>query len=369
MSSVTPPGRLSFSNLTNPPSVVIFHLLMDTWLTSREKTILEKIVRDFLLTGTPVSSGQLAEYGGFGLSSATIRNAMGGLESSGYLTRPHLSAGRVPTLKGLRYFLDWIMKVNPLSDEEIFQIEHDVSATANQGSLMREACRLLSTLSHYAGLVRPPATEALVFHRIEIFKIRDRKAVAILISASGGVHRTIFDLDENSTQDELNRKTDYMNRNMRGLTFKQVRERIEEEIRSESIIYYRMLMKILFAEEGFLLRQDEDLYIDGGARVLASPDRAGIGALVEVFSALDEKQKIISILDGIKKSGRTEVIFGDETGFAGLGECCIIASQFGRTGSTIGTVGLLGPRRMDYPRLVPLVDYTARQITKALAHY
>ena len=339
---------------------------MDENLTEREKNILETFFREFIISGHPVSSRQISRSGRLNLSSATVRNVMSDLEEMGLVTRPHKSAGNVPTRKGMRYYLDRLVRVTPLTLYEIRRIENEVRAGFDHATIMKEACRLLSDLSRYAGLVVPPKIDMMIFHRLEIFKIQDGKAVAILISSSGDVYRTIFDLDENTTQDELDRRSEYLNRNMAGLNFREVRAKVEEEIKKESIIYYRMMMRLLFMDDSFLMKQDE-IYIGGEARVLIRASDSDFEAARGIMAALEEKKKLVSLLDGIKGGKGTTIIFGDETEYDEMKECSIIASQFGRNDQNLGMLGVMGPKRMDFPRLIPLVDYTAMYISRALS--
>jgi heat-inducible transcriptional repressor len=337
-------------------------------LTQRDKTILKIIVKDYINNGEPVGSRTVAKQSDLNLSPATIRNMMADLEEMGLLAQPHTSAGRVPTEKGLRLFVDTLLDrqgLSPAELEEITSTYRDCGADISQ--LMRGTCRILSIFSHYTGIVMPPSLQETVCKRIEFIRIKSNHILVIFVASSGLVQNRVVEMDEDLSQDELDKISRYLNDMLTDLPLREVRERIVEEMRQEKMVYDELLQRVLqLGGEALEAREDRDLYIEGQTNILDEPAFADVERMKELFKAFEEKSLLVKLLDRSMKAQGVQVLFGSECGIAGIEGCSLITSTYGHAGRFLGILGVIGPMRMDYARVIPVVDYTAKLLTDIL---
>jgi heat-inducible transcriptional repressor len=337
-------------------------------LTQRDKNILKIIVKDYINTGEPVGSRTVAKQSDLSLSPATIRNIMADLEEMGLLAQPHTSAGRVPTEKGLRLFVDTLLDRQGLSPpelEEIMSTYRDCGADMSQ--LMRGTCRILSAFSHYTGIVMPPSLQETICKRIEFIRIKNNHILVIFVASSGLVQNRVVEMDEDLSQNELDKITHYLNNLLTDLPLREVRERIVEEMRLEKMVYDELLQRVLqLGGDALETREDRDLYIEGQTNILDEPAFADVERMKELFKAFEEKSLLVKLLDRSMKAQGVQVLFGSECGVAGIKGCSLITSTYGHPGRFLGILGVIGPMRMDYARVIPVVDYTAKLLTDIL---
>jgi len=334
-------------------------------LTQRDQNILKIIIRDYINNGEPVGSRTVAKQSDLNLSPATIRNVMADLEEMGLLFQPHTSAGRVPTEKGLRLFVDTLLDRQELSIPEQEEINSTYEACrADISQLMRGTCRILSALSHYTGIVMAPPLQEIVFKRIEFIRIKNTQVLVIFVAASGLVQNRVVEMDEDLSQDELDKITRYLNDLLTGLPLREVRERILEEMRREKMAYDELLQKALQVGGQALTAQEErDLYIEGQTNILDEPAFADVERMKDLFRAFEEKSVLVKLLDRSMKAQGVQILFGSECGVAGIEGCSLITSTYGQPGRFLGILGVIGPLRMNYSRVIPVVDYTAKLLT------
>jgi heat-inducible transcriptional repressor len=337
-------------------------------ITQRDKNILKIIVKDYINTGEPVGSRTVAKQSDLNLSPATIRNVMADLEEMGLLYQPHTSAGRVPTEKGLRIFIDTLLDRQSLTLVEQEEIKHIYEACgADMSHLMRGACRILSSFSHYTGIVMAPPLQETVFKRIEFIRMKSNQVLVIFVASSGLVQNRIVEMEEDLSQAELDKITRYLNEVLTDISLREVRERIVEEMRQEKLTYDELLQKALqLGEEALEGGEERDLYIEGQTNILDEPAFADVERMKELFKAFEEKSLLVKILDRSIKVEGTHVLFGSECGVAGIEGCSLITSPYGHPGRFMGILGVIGPMRMDYARVIPVVDYTAKLLTDIL---
>jgi heat-inducible transcriptional repressor len=337
-------------------------------LTQRDKTILKIIIEDYVNNGEPVGSRTVAKQSDLNLSPATIRNVMADLEEMGLLAQPHTSAGRVPTEKGLRIFIDTLLDRQGLSPPELEKIMSTYrDCGADMSQLMRGTCRILSAFSHYTGIVMPPSLQETICKRIEFIRIKSNQTLVIFVASSGLVQNRVVEMDEDLSQDELNKITHYLNDMLTDLPLREVRERIVEEMRQEKMVYDELLQRVLqLGGEALEAREDRDLYIEGQTNILDEPAFADVERMKELFKAFEEKSLLVKLLDRSMKAQGVQVLFGSECGIAGIAGCSLITSTYGHPGRFLGILGVIGPMRMDYARVIPVVDYTAKLLTDIL---
>jgi heat-inducible transcriptional repressor len=337
-------------------------------LSGRSAKVLKTIIEAYLETGEPVGSRTVAKTSNLNLSPASIRNEMSDLEEMGFLFQPHTSAGRVPTEQGLRFFIEALLDLQELSVFEREEIRRKCQASkADIAELMRKTCKILSAFSHYTGIVMSPPLQETIFKHIEFIRLRRNQILAIFVAASGLVQNRIVYLEEDLSQDELDKITHYLNDLLTGLSIREVRERIVEEMKREKRAYDELLQKALLLGGKVLVTEDErDLYIEGQINILYEPEFAGVERMKELFRAFEEKSILVKILDRSMKAEGVQTIFGSECELSGIKRCCLITSTYGHPGSFLGILGVIGPIRMNYSRVIPVVDFTAKLLTDIL---
>lgn len=345
---------------------------MDVFLSERMKKILQVVIENYILTAEPVGSRTISRQSNLNLSPASIRNIMSDLEEFGLLFQPHPSAGRIPTEKGFRFYVDFILNVHDLSDEEQEKIRSRYTGSQIEGTdLFRETCRVLSSSSHYLGVVWAPRMNLVVLQHIEFVKLRRHLVLAILVSTTGLVQNRMIEAEEDFPQSELDHLSDYMNSLLTGLTLYQVREKLLEQMRVEKDTYDHLLEQaIKLGEKAFSSFDETEVFIEGRTNILREPEFGNISIMMDLFQAFEEKAIMVKLLDKCMEPKGVQIAIGSETEVHEIETCSLVTSTYGCEGKPWGALGVIGPRRMNYSRIIPLVDYSARLLTQILeAHY
>lgn len=339
-------------------------------ISARNREILKAVISDYIFTAEPVSSGVIAGKYLKGLSSATVRNVMAELEEMGFLFQPHTSAGRVPTDKAFRVYVDQLMEIKSLPRQEREEIKRACSSPGHEVSdLIKDVSRILSTISHHTGLAIVPKITDTVLKHIEFVKLRGNQVRVVLISRAGIVQNRLVELEEGLKQADLDRMSSYLNQLFSGLTIKEIKIRLIEEMRNERNLYDRLLKKALRLGEEVLGRPDseaKEVFIEGGSRFFEYPEFLDVERMKEIFRAFEEKSRLVQLLDKSLKAEGIHIFIGCETGSSEFNGCSLIAASYGIEGNISGSLGVIGPTRMDYSRIIPLVDYTAKLVEKML---
>lgn len=345
---------------------------MEPLLSPRMRGILRTVIENYILNAEPVGSGTIARMSDLHLSPATIRNIMSDLEELGFLFQPHTSAGRIPTEKGFRFYVDSILDIHELSSEEQQEIRSRYSSYQIEGSdLFRETCRILSSSSHYLGVVWAPKMGLVILQHIEFVKLRRHLVLAILVSTTGLVQNRIIELEEDFSQSELDHLSDYLNNLLTGLTLYQVREKLLEQMRVEKNVYDRLLEQaIKLGEKAFSSIDETDVFIEGRTNILHQPEFSNISIMTDLFRAFEEKATMVKLLDKCMEPKGVQISIGSESEVQEMETCSLITSTYGCGGQVWGALGVIGPRRMNYSKVIPLVDYSAKLLTEILeSHY
>ena len=336
-------------------------------LTERSKRILEAIIEDYIATAEPVGSRTVIEKHGLHLSPATVRNVMAELEEMGFLASPHTSAGRVPTDKAYRLYVDTLLEVRRVPREEREKIRQRCSLTGrNIGAVLRDTSLMLSSVSRYMGIVAAPRFAANVFRHIEFVKLGGRRILAILVSQNGMVQNRLVEADEELTAPDLTRMANYLNELLQGLTLGQVKQRLLTEMRSEKTMYDTLLAKALRLSQQTLGEYGSEVFIEGQANILEQPEFADVTLMQEIFRTFEEKGQLISLLDRCLAAQGINIFIGAETHLNRITGMSLITSTYMTGKNTIGVLGVIGPTRMGYAKVIPIVDYTARLVSKLL---
>lgn len=341
---------------------------MNGLLSKREENILHAVVNEYISTGEPVGSRTLAKKYCLDLSSASIRNVMADIEELGYLSQPHTSAGRIPSDKGLRYYVDRILEARKLTKEERTRIERRYQPQDLEIiDVMKETSGLLSRFSRYAGIIVAPKFGNVIFKHIEFVKLRKNQVLTIFVSKAGIIQNKVVKTEEELSQDELYKFTRYLNEILTDLSLKEVRQKIIAEMKKEKNIYDRLLSRALkLSQETFSSDMEEDVYIDGIFNIFDWPEFGDTEKLKAIFSAFEEKSMLVKLLDQIIQAEGIQVSIGTENQFQEMQSCSIVASPYTWGECTFGTLGVIGPTRMNYCDIVPVVDYIAKMVGRIM---
>ena len=337
-------------------------------LTDRGQKILEAIIEEYIATAQPVGSKALTQNQGIKLSPASVRNVMAELEDLGYLVSPHTSAGRIPTEKGYRFYVDTILRVGEMDRRQQDRIELQYRQQGLQMTdMLREASRTLSSISHYTGLVMIPRLKATIFRHIEFVKLSPRLILAVFVTQSGLVQNKLVEVDEDLSPRELEKITNYLNQTMTGLSIQDVRTRIITEMAQEKALYDQLMRRAFTLSSAALVDESNgDVIIEGASRFLEQPEFSDLDCMKRIVQTFEQKSALVELLDrGLETKG-VQVIIGSETEHTELSDCSLITAAYSGKRGTLGTLGVIGPNRMPYATIIPIVDYTASLISRLL---
>jgi heat-inducible transcriptional repressor len=332
--------------------------------------VLWAVVESYISSPDPVGSRFVTKKYEFNLSAATIRNAMADLEELGFLQQPHTSAGRIPTDKGYRFYVDCLSQRESEADvhlsNEVIRRLKNIRNDIN--SLLEEASKMLSTFSHYLGVALSPKPEKTTFRGINLFSYRGGRVVAVLMTDEGIVKNKIIRLDsEDLTQRDLNRISDFLNSEFAGQTLDDIKDRMIKEMYREKILCDTLIARaIRICEEAFSFDY-ENVFISGLSEVLGLPDFSDLQRIKEISRAIEDKHLIVKLLDMLSKSEGVQVVIGSENPAFEMKKLSLVLSSYKEGGRPIGTIGIIGPTRMDYLKAITVVDTTARFITRVLS--
>ena len=336
-------------------------------LSDRARDVLHAIIREYISTGGPVGSQQLARTSGFEVSSATLRNVMADLEDLGYLEKPHTSAGRVPTDRAYRFYVDTLIRLRDPNPRDRDLIQRGISSGAPLEDALQEAGRLLHFLTRHAGVVVTPRPTSGTFHRIEFVRLREGRVLAILVDQDGQVHNRPVALDFEVSQEELVRASNYLSELLEKLPLEQIRGRIEQELAHDQAAYDQLVAKAL--KLGLLatgVPPTEKVFIEGTGSFLEAPEFADIDRMKALFRTLEEKTRLVALLDRVQRAREMQIFIGHESDLSPGGDVSLVATPYGPADRSLGTVGVIGPTRMNYQRVIPLVQFTAQVLSSAL---
>lgn len=352
-------------------------------LDARAEVVLAAVIKEHLVTGEAVGSLVLADRfsNTAGLSSATIRNVMGELEDAGLVEQPHTSAGRVPTDKGYRYYVDNILEEARLSRADIRAIDKvftssGLDSATSSDRIMEKMSHALSEVSENVGIVISPSLAENRLNHIEFVQLSDKRILVVLVTTSNIIHNKIIRLEDNITQDELEQTARYLNTEYSGKSLVVIRTEILELMREEKALYDRLLRNAILLCDMSLEGEGStsgDVYVDGASNILTKPDFVDVDRMRELFRTFEEKSRLIKILnecvssDRYSTSGDVHVVIGREHPISSMSNCALITAPY-RFGSNeqLGTLGVVGPMRIEYSRIMAMVNYMARLIERRL---
>ena len=342
-------------------------------LDRREREILRALVTDYIHTGEPVASQPLLARHDLDCSPATVRSVMADLEALGFLEKPHTSSGRIPTERGYRLFVDSLLKVRPPSAQDRERIERLAAKASDVSALLDGTADLLHDLSHHAGVVTTPRPVADPARQLEFVRLRENRVIAVVVSEAGLVTNKLVQLEFPMDQGELERAANYLNEKLLGTqgarpSVPELRERILSDMRADQSALSDLLQKALvLAEQTFSEPEEGRVLAHGEETFLDAPEFADVQKARALLKAFAEKDRILRVLDRVLSAHEVQIFIGAESEFAEVPDVSVVAAPYALAGKVLGTLAVVGPTRMNYERVIPLVDLTARQISRALA--
>ncbi|MEK6775742.1 MAG: heat-inducible transcriptional repressor HrcA [bacterium] len=340
-------------------------------LNQRTKQILFSLVHSYINTGEPVASRTVVKKTDLKLSPATVRNILADLDEMGYLTQPHASAGRIPTDTGYRFYVNHLMENIRLSSEVIDQVaSHYVSIKQKKelDTLFQETSQILSEASQYIGLVVAPKLTHVTYNHMEFIRLAEHGILLILVSQSGFVHSRLISTDMDLSQDDLNELTSYANEELCGLTLEQVRERIVRKMAADMHLYQGLLKKIFLTDESSeLLEPQGQIYLEGTYNILDLPGFSDLKRIKRILQAFERKSMLVQLLDWSMDSEGVMVYIGSENPLRILEDCSLVTANYKYKDKVVGTLGVIGPKRMDYSKVISVVDCTSQLLSQFIS--
>jgi len=337
-------------------------------LDTRARILLKTLVERYITEGQPVGSRALSKYSGLDLSPATIRNVMADLEEQGFIASPHTSAGRIPTPRGYRLFVDSLLAVQPLAETKIHEMEGQLIQTQPQ-QLIGNASQLLSELTQFAGIVVAPRRKTPTIRQIEFLGLSEKRILLIIVTTDGDVQNRILLTERPYSAAELTTAANYLNHNYAGLDFDQIRLRLTGEIQQLQDDL-KILMASALEAGNQALNDSASQYVISGEKNLLEVEElsSNMKRLRELFDLFEQKTGLVRLLDISNNADGVQIFIGGESGLAPLDECSVVTAPYEVNGQVVGSVGVIGPTRMAYERVIPIVDITAKLLSSALTY-
>ena len=335
-------------------------------MDKRAQILLKTLVEHYISDGQPIGSRTLLQHSGLDVSSATIRNVMSDLEQLGFIASPHTSAGRIPTQKGYRLFVDSLLTVQQLDVKAVSQLKNGLSSP-NQHELINSAADMLSQLTQFAGVVMIPKRKTLYFKHLEFLPLTEKRILVIIVTNDSNVQNRILLTEKAYSASELTQASNYFNANFSGQTFDEVQQKLRAELKQMQTDMNRLMNAALEANTS---ADAGDGVVIAGERNLLNIDElsTNVNSLRKLFEVFERRTSLMSLLDNSQRAEGIQIFIGSESGYLPLDECSMITAPYKADGQVVGTLGVIGPTRMAYERVIPIVDVTAKLLSNALSN-
>ncbi|HTQ35863.1 MAG TPA: heat-inducible transcriptional repressor HrcA [Steroidobacteraceae bacterium] len=339
-------------------------------LSERAQQLLKALIESYIRDGQPVGSRSLSRDSGMALSSATVRNVMADLEACGFVSSPHTSAGRVPTPKGYRFFIDTLLEVRPLTEATADELRTQLSGAGDSRALVAAASQLLSNVTQMAGVVSLQSPDSASLTHIEFLQLSAKRVLAIMVFDGREVQNRVVHLDRDIPPEELRRAAAALNEQFRGRTLQQVRQELIDQLSEmREKLNQGMVDTIAVAQQlfgGGPAHSDMELVIAGETKLMGYGELSSVEKLRRLFEAFDEKRAILQLLDLSLNGPGVQIFIGRESGYQILDDCSVVTAPYRADNGAVGVLGVIGPTRMAYERVIPVVDLTAKLLGAAL---
>ncbi|MCK0508911.1 heat-inducible transcriptional repressor HrcA [Aromatoleum anaerobium] len=336
-------------------------------LDPRSQILLKTLIERYIVEGQPVGSRALSRYSGLELSPATVRNVMSDLEEMGFITSPHTSAGRIPTALGYRFFVDSLLTVQPLEQARVRELKGQLQPDQPQ-RLMNSASHLLSDLTQFAGVVVSPRRDTVKIRQIEFISLAENRILLIIVTTAGDVQNRILITRRAYSSAELVEAAAYLTEHFAGLGFDDIRARIRDELKQLRSDMSELMTAAVEAGNAAAEEDSASYVLSGETNLLDVEDlSSNMARLRELFKLFEQKTGLMQLLDLSNRAQGVQIFIGDESGLSQLDGCSVVTAGYEVNGKVVGSVGVIGPTRMAYDRVIPIVDITARLLSNALS--
>lgn len=339
-------------------------------MDKRAQILLKTLVEHYISDGQPIGSRTLLQHSGLDVSPATIRNVMSDLEHLGFIASPHTSAGRIPTQKGYRLFVDTLLTVQPLQNQQIQQLKSGLSSP-NQSELIASAADMLSQLTQFAGLVMIPKRKTLSFKHLEFLPLTEKRILVIIVTSDSNVQNRIILSEKPYSASELTQASNYFNANFSGQTFEEVQQKLHLELKQMQNDMKKLINDALEANihAGAGDAKNEGVVIAGERNLLNIDELStNVNSLRKLFEIFERRTSLMQLLDNSQHAEGIQIFIGGESGYLPLDECSMVTAPYEADGQVVGTLGVIGPTRMAYECVIPIVDVTAKLLSNALSN-
>jgi len=342
----------------------------DDHLNDRAQHLLRTLVEQYIRDGQPVGSRTLTRESGLHLSSATIRNVMADLEDQGYVASPHTSAGRVPTDKGYRFFVDMLLKVRPLESAAVNLIQQGLGQHADDPkALISSASKMLSSVTQLAGVVTLPRQGQVELSQIEFLPLSENRVLAVLVTNGREVQNRIVQLERAYGSEELRRAANYLNQQFAGRDINTVREQLVIQLKqTREHLNQSMMDAIMLAQQVVIPTETPPMQfvIAGETNLMGLAELSNVEKLRKLFDAFNQQRDVLHLLDQSLRADGVQIFIGQESGYTIFDDCSIVTAPYALDKEVVGVLGVIGPTRMAYERVIPIVDLTAKLLGAAL---
>jgi len=341
---------------------------VEPMITERAQYFLKVLIERYIRDGEPVGSRTLSRDSGLDLSPATIRNVMSDLEDLGLVASPHTSAGRIPTVSGYRLFVDSLLTLIPLESTEVSELREKLAGESDAKNLVESASRVLSGLTHMAGVVMVPRREQVVFRQIEFLPLSGNRVLTILVTREGDVHNRIIETRKAFSPAQLQQAANLLNQHYAGEGLEEMHRLLVAEMEEARNQMNRIMVRALeMAEQVIDTSSDSDDYVMAGqTNLMDFNELAQMGRLRSLFDSFTQKHELLHLLDESMRAEGVQIFIGEESGYQPLDHCSLVAAPYEINDQVAGVLGVIGPTRMAYDRVIPIVDITAKLLGAAL---
>jgi len=337
-------------------------------LNERSLHLLKTLVERYIQDGQPVGSRILSKNSDLNLSPATIRNVMADLEDMGLVHSPHTSAGRIPTVSGYRLFVDSLLTVKPLESQLLEHLSEGLETDSEDApGIVENASRILSDVTHMAGVVTLPRREIVCFRHIEFLSLSNSRVLVIFVTDEQEVHNQIIHTDKVFSSSELQQAANYLNSAYSGKSISAVRKSVLKELEIEQQqVSQGMIDAVNMAQQAFDQKPEEDYVLSGQTNLMGFSELSSTEHLKQLFDAFNQKRGVIHLLDKCQAADGVQIFIGEESGYQAFDQCSLVTSSYSVNDEIVGVLGVIGPTRMAYEKVIPFVDVTAKLLGAAL---
>lgn len=344
-------------------------------LDNRAQTLLKALIERYIADGQPVGSRALSKISGLALSPATIRNVMADLEEMGFVASPHTSAGRIPTPRGYRMFVDTLLTVQ---QDEVASLEAQMGVLSGQPTqpnaqqnpqqkIITNAAQMLSSLSQFAGVVMTPKKES-IFQQIEFLRLSEKRILLVIVAPNGDVQNRLLLTEVDYSPAQLIQAGNYINQHFSGLALSDVRQRLQHELSQLQTEMSALMAAAVQAGSDAMQEANEEVVISGERNLLRGELSSNMQSLRQLFDLFEQKTGLINLLDMSTRASGVQIFIGGESQLVPMDDMSIVTSSYQVNGKVVGTLGVIGPTRMAYERVIPIVDITAKLLSNALSY-